>query len=240
MWHGRRVSVILPAFNEEANIAEAIADFERCEYVDEIVVVDNNSTDGTAARVVGTRARLVREARQGFGWALRRGLEEARGDYLILAEPDGTFLGRDALKLLAYADDFNMVLGTRTTRELIWSEANMGWFLRLGNVLVAKMLEVLHGGPSLSDCGCTFRLVDRTSYERIKPHLSVGGSHFLVDMTICALAQRLGVIEIPVNYRGRVGISKITGTFRGTLVTGGRMIALIVGGRLRPRRARVR
>jgi len=235
MWHGRRVSVVLPAFNEEANVAEAVADFERCEYVDEIVVVDNNSTDGTAARVACTHARLVHETRQGLGWALRRGLEEAKGDYLILAEPDGTFLARDALKLLAYADDFNVVLGTRTTREHLWSEANMGWFLRLGNILVAKLLEVLHGGPSLSDCGCTLRLIDRTSFAKTKPHLSVGGSHFLVDMTICALAERLGVIEIPVNYRARVGISKITGTLRGTLVTGGRMLALIVGRRLRPR-----
>jgi len=240
MWGGSRVSVILPAFNEEANVGEAVADFERCDYVDEIVVVDNNSTDGTAARVAATSARLVRETRQGLGWALRRGLEEATGDYLILAEPDGTFLARDALKLLAYAADFNVVLGTRTTRELLWSEANMGWFLRLGNILVAKMLEVLHGGPSLSDCGCTLRLIDRASYAIIKPHLSVGGSHFLVDMTLSALAQRLSVIEIPVNYRGRVGVSKITGTLRGTLTTGGRMIALIVGHRLRPRRGRPR
>src|SRR6059058_5609445 len=111
MWGGSRVSVILPAFNEEANVGEAVADFERCDYVDEIVVVDNNSTDGTAARVAATSARLVRETRQGLGWALRRGLEEATGDYLILAEPDGTFLARDTLKLLAYADDAGAPLG---------------------------------------------------------------------------------------------------------------------------------
>jgi hypothetical protein len=57
----------------------------------------------------------------------------------------------------------------------------------------------------------------------------------VIDMTICALGERLSVIEIPVNYRGRVGVSKITGTLRGTLVTGGRMLALIVGRRLRSR-----
>src|SRR5207247_10124963 len=235
MWGGSRVSVILPAFNEEANVGEAVGGFERGDDVDGIVVVDNNSTEGTAARVAATSARLVRETRQGLGWALRRGLEEATGDYLILAEPDGTFLARDALKLLAYADDFSGVLGTRTTRELLWREANMGWFLCLGNILVAKLLEVLHGGPSLSDCGCTLRLIDRTSFAKIKPHLSVGGSHFLVDMTICELAERLGVIEIPVNYRARAGVSKITGTPRATPVTGGRMLALIAGRRLRPR-----
>ena len=63
------------------------------------------------------------------------------------------------LKLLAYADDFDMVCGTRTTRELIWEQANMGWFLRIGNLAVAKLMQVLYDGPSLSDCGCTLRLI---------------------------------------------------------------------------------
>ena len=83
------------------------------------------------------------------------------------------------LKLLAYADDFDMVCGTRTTRELIWDQANMGWFLRVGNWAVAKLLQVLHGGPSLSDCGCTLRLTHRAALERIRGELTVGGSHFL-------------------------------------------------------------
>ena len=66
------------------------------------------------------------EAAQGYGHALRRGLREATGDLVILAEPDGTFVGRDVLKLLAYADDFDMVCGTRTTRELIWDAGEHG------------------------------------------------------------------------------------------------------------------
>ena len=106
---------------------------------------------------------MVTETRQGYGYALRRGLREATGDIVILAEPDGTFIGRDVLKLLAYADDFDMVCGTRTTRELIWDQANMGWFLRMGNWTVAKLLQVLYGGPSLSDCGCTLRLTHRAA-----------------------------------------------------------------------------
>ena len=85
----------------------------------------------------------MQEPAQGYGHALRRGLREASGDLVILAEPDGTFVGRDVLKLLAYADDFDMVCGTRTTRELIWTQANMGWFLRVGNLVVAKFLQVL-------------------------------------------------------------------------------------------------
>jgi hypothetical protein len=132
------------------------------------------------------------------------------------------------LKLLAYADDFDMVCGTRTTRELMWEQANMGWGLRVGNWIVAKMIQLLYGGPSLSDCGCTLRLTHRHAIERIRDDLTVGGSHFLPEMVILALKRRLKVIEIPVNYRGRVGESKITGSLSGTLRTGFNMIALIV------------
>src|SRR5207253_2198265 len=106
---------------------------------------------------------VIHEPRQGYGNALRRGMAEAQGEYIVLAEPDGTFMGKDVLKLLAYADDFDLVLGTRTTRELIWHGANMGWQLRWGNWVVAKLLQVLFGGPSLSDCGCTLRLVRRSA-----------------------------------------------------------------------------
>jgi glycosyltransferase involved in cell wall biosynthesis len=230
---GKTVSVVFPAYNEEQYIRPAIEDFLISDVVDEIVVVDNNSRDRTAAQAAATPARVVTETRQGYGFALRRGLAEATGDIVILAEPDGTFIGRDVLKLLAYADDFDMVCGTRTTRELIWDQANMGWFLRMGNWTVAKLLQVLHGAPSLSDCGCTLRLTHRAAVEQIRAELTVGGSHFLPEMVILALRHRLKVIEIPVNYRGRVGESKITGSFSGALRTGLRMITLIVRYRLR-------
>jgi glycosyltransferase involved in cell wall biosynthesis len=228
MYNSKTVSVVLPAYNEENYIRDAVRDFFIPEVVDEVVVVNNNSRDRTEDRALETGARVVLEVRQGYGHALRRGLREATGDIVIMAEPDGTFLGRDILKLLAYADDFDMVCGTRTTRELIWDEANMGWFLRIGNWMVAKLLQVLHGGPSLSDCGCTLRLTHRSALERIQNDLTVGGSHFLPEMVILALKRRLKVIEIPVNYRGRVGDSKITGNLKGALRTGFRMIGIII------------
>jgi glycosyltransferase involved in cell wall biosynthesis len=232
--HGSKtVSVVFPAYNEEKYIRAAVEDFFIRDVVDEIVVVNNNSRDGTAEEAGKTRARIVLETAQGYGNALRRGLSEATGDIIIMAEPDGTFIGRDVLKLLAYADEFDMVCGTRTTRELIWAQANMGWFLRIGNWTVAKMLQVLFGGPSLSDCGCTLRLMHRAALERFRDRLTVGGSHFLPEMVILGLKGGLKIIEIPVNYRGRVGESKITGSLKGTLRTGFRMIALILHYRLR-------
>ena len=149
--HGTKtVSVVLPAYNEEGYIRPAVDDFFVPDIVDEVVVVDNNSRDRTADEARLTRARVVQETRQGYGYALQRGLAEARGDIVIMAEPDGTFLGRDVLKLLAYADDFDMVCGTRTTRELVWDQANMGWFLRVGNWTVAKILQLLYGGGRLA------------------------------------------------------------------------------------------
>ena len=227
--HGpRTVSVVLPAYNEAPYIRRAIDDFLTCGFVDEVIVVDNNSSDGTAEEVQQTNATLLREPRQGYGYALRCGLRGATSDLIVMAEPDGTFMARDVLKLLAYADDFEMICGTRTTRELIWAHANMGWFLRVGNLVVAKMIQILFGGPSLSDCGCTMRLIRRDALAKIQDELTVGGSHFLPEMVILGLKKGVTIIEVPVNYRGRVGESKITGTLRGTLRTGFRMIALIL------------
>ncbi len=232
MYGTKTVSIVFPAFNEAPYIRRAIEDFFLDGVVDEIVVVDNNSRDGTAEEARRTRARVVLESAQGYGHALRRGMREATGEIVILAEPDGTFVGRDVLKLLAYSQDFDMVCGTRTTRELIWEQANMGWFLRIGNWAVAKMIQFLYGGPSLSDCGCTLRLTNRAALDRIQDQLRVGGSHFLPEMIIVGLKRKLTIIEIPVNYRGRVGESKITGNLRGTLRTGFSMIALILRHRL--------
>jgi len=241
MWNGLRVAVVFPAYNEARNIVAAVQDFLAGGPVDEAIVVDNNSRDETAALVArlaetDPRVVLVPERRQGYGYALRGGMAAAleRGaDLVVLAEPDGTFVGRDVLKLLAYAEDFELVLGTRTTRELIWREANMGWFLRLGNLAVAKLLQVLFDGPSLSDCGCTLRLVHRGALERLLPALTVGGAHFLPEMVILALLGGRRVIEVPVNYRGRVGQSKITGSLRTAVRVGLHMIGLVLWYRLR-------
>jgi glycosyltransferase involved in cell wall biosynthesis len=243
MFEGKRVAVIFPAYNEERGIVAAIEEFFAAGgggIVDEIIAVDNNSRDQTAELIRSTRATYVREPRQGYGFALQRGMAEAAktAEIMILAEPDGTFAGKDVVKLLAFADDFDLVLGTRTTRELIWHGANMGRLLRWGNWAVAKLLQVLFNGPSLSDCGCTLRLVHRDAYLAIRDGFSVGGSHFLPEMVCLALRHGLRVVEVPVNYRGRVGESKITGSHKKALIVGLRMIGLILRYRLRGPTAR--
>jgi len=163
MWQGQRVSVIFPTYNERASIRTAIEDFFANGYVDEIIVVNNNAAPGTSEEVAKTRAVEVFEPKQGYGHAIQRGLAEAHGDLLILSEPDGTFMGKDVLKLLAYSDDFDVVLGTRTSRELIWEGANMGFLLKCGNVAVAKMAEFLFN--STSQISTSTQLASITRYR---------------------------------------------------------------------------
>ena len=233
MYQGKTVGIVFPAYNEEKYITAAVKDFLSTGVVDTVYVINNNSRDRTADLARAAGARVIDEPRQGYGFSLRRGLLEAREDLIVLSEPDGTFLGRDVFKLLAYSHDFHMVLGTRTAKELIWAEANMGFFLRVGNEMVAKMVEFFFNGPLLTDCGCTFRLIRREDAQRLNPYFTVGKSHFLPEMVILALRAGLSVIEIPLNYKSRVGESKITGTWKGTLVTGMRMVGLVLSYRLK-------
>ncbi|HZN60423.1 MAG TPA: glycosyltransferase family 2 protein [Planctomycetota bacterium] len=233
MWSSRRVSVILPTYNEKDSIRKCIEGFFATGYVDEVIVVNNNAVPGTSDEVRGTGAIELTEPRQGYGWACRKGLEVATGDFLILSEPDGTFEPRDVLKLLAYCDDFPYVLGTRTTRQFIWAGANMGWLLRWGNWAVAKLIEVLFNGSILTDVGCTMRLLHRDALRRVSGAFSVGGSHFGPHLTLLCIAARIPFAEVSVNYRPRVGISSVTGSLWKAALLGLRMTGMVLSFRAR-------
>jgi len=228
MWRNKKVSVIFPTYNERDSIREAINDFFSSGWVDEIVVVNNNAAEGTDEEVKKTKAKLVYEKKQGYGYAIWKGLEEATGDYLIISEPDGTFSGRDVIKLLAYSDDFDYVLGTRTTRELIWEGANMNFFLKWGNWAVAKLMEFLYNTTTLTDVGCTMRLIKRNIYEKVKPFFTVGAQHFGPELTLLVIKTGTKFIEIPVNYKPRVGKSSVTGNMGKAFSLGLKMIVLII------------
>ena len=233
MWHGRTVSVILPTYNERDSIRQSIEDVLATGVADEVLVVNNNAAPGTSEEVARTDAREIYEPKQGYGNAIRRGFKEATGDLLIVSEPDGTFLGRDILKLLAYADDFDVVYGSRTARMFIWRGANMGLFLRWGNWAVAKLMEFLFNSTNLTDVGCTMRLIHRRALIEIEPEITIGGSSFGPEMMILTLLHGQKLIQIPVNYLPRVGESSVTGDFRKAFLLGLTMIGLVLRYRLR-------
>jgi glycosyltransferase involved in cell wall biosynthesis len=227
------LSVVMPAYNEQDGVAAAVRAFRELPEVDEVVVVDNNSTDRTAELALAAGARVVLEERQGYGFACRRGLEEAGGDLVLLVEPDGTFVPTDTGKFLQYAREFDAVFGTRTSKSAIWAGANMPWYLRYGNVAVAKLLEYLHNGPCLTDVGCTFKLIRRDAILQAAPRFTVGQSHFSPELMLILLRSGFRCIEIPVHYRRRVGESKITGRFFKAFILGWRMVLMILVCRFR-------
>lgn len=224
MYYKKTISIILPVYNEVKNIQAAINDFYNTGIVDEIIAVDNNSTDGSKDEILKTKATYINEVNQGYGFALRRGLKEAKGEIICMVEPDGTFEANDIFKFMEYINEFDVVFGTRTSRSMIWSNAKMNWFLRLGNWFVAKILEYLFNGPSLTDVGCTFKCINIDSLKKVYPLLLVGGSHFSPEFMITCIKLKLSCVEIPVNYKERIGNSKITANFWKSVKLGLRMI----------------
>lgn len=228
MFHGLTISVVIPCYNEFENIKFFIEQVLALNIIDEIIVVDNNSKDGSRDQILQTPAHYVYESDQGYGAALQRGIREAKCDFIITVEPDGTFDARDIYKFLAYKDDFDVVLGTRTTSELIWDRAYMPHWVRFGNVVCAKLIQVLFSGPSLSDVGCTYKAFNREVRDAVIDDCKVKGSYFSPELIIRLLTGKFKIIEIPVNYRERVGQSKITGgNTRRTFFLGLRMFIYI-------------
>jgi dTDP-glucose pyrophosphorylase len=228
-----RVSLVIPAYNEAASIGHVIREFRP--HVDEIVVMDNVSPDGTAAIARELGATVHSQPLRGYGDALRKGMDLATGDILVLVEADHTFSARDLGKLLEYLKDADMVIGTRTTRDMIAQGANMDGLLRWGNVVVGKLVEALWWNlqPRLTDVGCTYRALWRDTYRRIRPYLSQDGPAFSPEMMIEVLRMEDRLIEIPVNYyRRRAGESKHSTSRWQSIKTGLRMLRLIAQKRL--------
>ena len=225
--------MVLPTYNEKESVRAIILDFESQGYIDEIIVVNNNAAEGTDDEIRGTSARIVYEYRQGFGYSIQKGLKEATGDLIVICEPDGTFFAEDLVKFLAYSDDFDLVVGTRTTQDLIWEGAYMNWPLRVGNYCVAKMLQFLFNTAHLSDVGCTYRLLSAKSLKIMAPKFTVTGSCFNPEVVMLAKLLRQRSIEVPINYRKRVGKSMGTKNIFNAILLGMNMIRLILTYRIK-------
>ena len=213
-----RAVVAITAYNDAEATAQAVKDFRRQPQVVKVLVIDNNSTDGTATLAAAAGATVIQETRQGYGYACMRGLAEglkvAEANVIVLTEGDGTFFAEDTAKFLAYIGNADLVVGNRVVRGLIDTDSQMDHFFTWGNMAVAMLLRLRfwdgrHLGPAgLMDVGCTFRAIRRPALELILPDLLVGGNHFSLHMLLVAISRGLSVIEIPIRLRRRVGESK--------------------------------
>src|ERR1700694_29131 len=212
------MAVAITAYNDAEATADAVRQFKSQPGVIEVIVIDNNSHDNTAELASVAGARVVRERRQGYGYACMSGLLEAArvtgAEVIVLTEGAGTFAGRDIRKFQAYIGQAEMVVGSRVTRELVEKGSQMDHFFTWGNIAVALLLRLRSwdrqflGTAGLTDVGCTFRAIRREALLRILPDLAVGGNHFLPHMMLVAPGRGVFIIEIPVTFRRRVGKSK--------------------------------
>ncbi|MBZ0152547.1 MAG: glycosyltransferase family 2 protein [Planctomycetes bacterium] len=231
MFRNRSVSLVIPAYNEEETIRQVVEEFRGEPHIDEIVVVDNNCKDRTAELASAAGARVVAEQKPGYGAALMAGMRAAKGELMVLTEADGSFRARDVIKLLVYLDDAGMVMGTRTTRQMVQQGANMRFLLRWGNVFMAKFLQLCWlrpAEPRFTDVGCTFRALTRETFTKIAPRLSATGPAFSPEMMCAALQERCRIIEVPVTYDRRMGgESKHSDTFSRQFRTAWKMFRTI-------------
>jgi len=238
MWRDKSLAVVLPTYNEKDSIADCIRRFEAIPEVDKVIVVNNNAAAGTSEEVATTGAVEIFETTQGYGAAIKRGLREADTDLVAVCEPDGTFDPEDLRKLLAFMPDCDLVVGSRTVSNFVWDGANMGWFLQWGNWVVAKFIEVLYNTSYLSDVGCTFRVMTADQARAVLRRSTLDGSAYGLEMLLISVITRVRMVQVPVNYHPRVGVSSVTGELGKTVRLGLEMIRLTL--RMRFRAGRIR
>jgi glycosyltransferase involved in cell wall biosynthesis len=217
----KKICVVLTAYNDEEPIGSAVLEFFKQKNVVDVIVIDNNCKDDTRGVAFAAGANVVPEYNQGYGYSCMRGLREAlecaSAEIVVLAEGDMTFRGRDIWKLLPFLDDADMVVGSRTHQALIDEDTQMDWFYLWGNLLIAKLLQFRYlnlkflGQSRFTDVGCTMRAINRDALIKIIDDLNVGGNHFSPHMMKVALKKDLKVVEVPITFRKRVGVSKGAG-----------------------------
>ena len=218
-----RISVIIPAHNEETSIG-LVLDALPQEKIHEIIVVDNSSSDNTAIVAKKHGARVVKEGRKGYGSACLKGIEELSSpDIVVFLDGDFSDYPEEIVSLLEPIEkgEMDFVLGSR----MIISESRMALLpqARYGNQLAVFLINFFFS-HSYTDLG-PFRAIRYTSLMEIGMQDTNFG--WTVEMQIKAVKNKLRIIEIPVNYRERVGVSKITGTISGTFKAGTKIVYTI-------------
>ena len=207
-----RVSVIIPALNEAHSIAKVLNAIP--DWVDEVIVADNGSKDGTEAVAEKNGARVVREPRRGYGSACLAGIDALdRPDIVVFLDADFSDHPEQMASLVdpILRDEVDMVIGSR-----ILGKAERGALTpqaRFGNRLACYLIR-LFWGLRYTDLG-PFRAIRYTTLQRFA--MADPDYGWTVEMQIKAALQGVPVTEVPVDYRKRVGRSKVSGTFRGVL-----------------------
>jgi glycosyltransferase involved in cell wall biosynthesis len=206
-----QISVVIPCLNEEeavgAVVDQAWEGIERSGRSGEVIVVDNGSTDSSAAIAAGQGATVLYEPRRGYGQAYLTGISHARGTYLVMADADGTYpLNELAGFVDALESGSDLVLGSRFEGHI--HQGAMPWSNRwIGNPILTGLLNRLFG-IRVSDAHCGMRALRRSALPVLDLHST--GMEFASEMVFKAFRRQLAVSEIPIDYFARTGESKLS------------------------------
>ncbi len=221
------VDVVIPAFNEEASLPLVLAAIPRPP-VRRVVVCDNNSTDATAEVARGGGAVVVHEPRPGYGAACLRALDHLRRhdppEIVVFLDGDYSDYPEELPAVIApiLADRAEVVIGSR-----VLGRREAGALLpqaRMGNLVACALIRLLYG-HRYTDLG-PFRAARWSAFERLGMRDRDFG--WTAELQVKALRLGMRVTEVPVSYRKRVGVSKITGTLRGTVLAGYKILSTVL------------
>lgn len=218
------VCVIIPAFNEEQAIGKVIRDIPS--FVKKVIVANNGSTDNTKKIAEDAGALVVDEPRKGYGWACLKGIEHAgsiKPGIIVFLDGDYSDYPEEIPKLIEpiLNNGMDMIIGSRVlgNRE----KGSLTPQQRFGNWLATRLMRIFYGA-NFTDLG-PFRAI---RFDRLKSlKMSDKTYGWTIEMQIKAAKQNLKFTEVSVNYKKRIGKSKVSGTVKGTILAGIKIIFAI-------------
>lgn len=220
------IKVIIPAYNEADSIANVIHDIPSM--VDEVIVVSNNSTDATEANAKQAGAIVLTENRKGYGYACLKGMDyvasqEKKPDIIVFLDGDYSDYPEELTKIIApiIEDDIDFVIGARVKR--LREHGSMTPQQVFGNWLACFLMKLFFNAK-FTDLG-PFRAI---KYNKLIALNMVDKTYgWTVEMQLKALKQKLSYTEVPLNYRNRIGVSKVSGTVKGSVMAGVKILGWI-------------
>jgi len=222
-----QIALIIPAFNEEKSIGRVLSEVPQL--VSEVIVVDNNSSDNTAAVAREAGATVLHEPQMGYGYACLKGInylgqKSKTPDVVVFMDGDYSDYPEELPKVVGpiLEDGMDLVIGSR--RKELREEGSMTPQQVFGNWLATRMIRVIYGFR-YSDLG-PYRAIRLDALNRLGMRDPDYG--WTVEMQVKALHKKLKIKEVPVNYRKRIGVSKVSGTVKGTILAGYKIITTII------------
>lgn len=220
--------VVIPAFNEEESIGKVVHDIPK-DAVRNIIVVNNNSTDKTAGRAAQAGALVLTENTQGYGWACMKGIRyiiDKHGKDGLIAFMDGDYsdFGEQLHEVIRpiVQEGYDLVIGSRLLGHK--EKGSMTFPQVFGNRLSAFLLKILYGAK-FSDLGPMRAMKADKLLALDMQEMRYG---WTVEMQLKAAKRKYRIKEVPVDYRKRIGRSKVSGTVKGTVLAGYRIIFTII------------